>query len=202
MREVAPEHGADLRDLPSGAEPVEPGGERLLESWRDRRRAALDTALQEEARYFFDEQGHAAAALAYPFNDLLGQRMTRGELADHARDLRAIERRQRDYAMMRAYVPGRTKLRACSRNDQERRLRAALGKRAHEIERGRIGPVQILEGEHDRLRPRARQNPGRYRLQLPAPQFFRREPVRRSSGSGPSAKSASRGRVFGRVQAD
>ena len=58
---------------------------------------------------------------------------------------------------------------------EQRRLRAALGERAHEIERGRVGPVQVLEGEHDRLRPRARQNPGRHRRQLPAPQFLRRE---------------------------
>src|SRR3984957_11721753 len=32
-REVAPEHGADLSDLPSGPKPVEPSGERLLQSW-------------------------------------------------------------------------------------------------------------------------------------------------------------------------
>jgi len=110
LREVAPEYGADLRDLPSGAEPVKPGGERLLQSRRDRRRAPLDAAFQEEARYLFDEQGHAAAAFAHPFNDLLGQHMTRGDLGDHARDLRAIEWGQRDYAMMRAQAPGRAKL--------------------------------------------------------------------------------------------
>ena len=34
---------------------------------------------------------------------------------------------------------------------KQRRLRAALGERAHEVERGRVGPVQILESEHDRL---------------------------------------------------
>ena len=57
LREVAPEYGADLRDLPGSAEPVKPGGERLLQSRRDRRRAPLDAAFQEEARYLFDEQG-------------------------------------------------------------------------------------------------------------------------------------------------
>ena len=196
MREVAPEHGADLRDLPSGAEPVEPGGERLLQRRRYRRRAALDAALQEEARDLFDKQGHAPAALAHPFNDLLGQRISRGELADHARDLRAIERRQRDHAMMRLHAPGRAKLRPCGRNDQERRLRATLRQHAHEIERGRIGPVQILEGEHDRLRPRARQNPGRYRRQLPASQFFRREFRPAILGRGPSTSSAVRGGAY------
>jgi hypothetical protein len=35
--------------------------------------------------------------------------------------------------------------------------------------------VQILEGEHDRLRPRGRQNPSRHRRQLPATQLLWRE---------------------------
>jgi hypothetical protein len=94
VREVAPKHGADLRDLPRGAEPVETCRERLLQGRRDRLRAALDAALQEEARDLLDEQRHAAGALADPFDDLPGQRMTRGEFADHPRDLRAIERGQ------------------------------------------------------------------------------------------------------------
>ena len=45
-KKLAPEHGADLRDLARGAEPVEPRGERLLQGRRDRLRAALDAALQ------------------------------------------------------------------------------------------------------------------------------------------------------------
>ena len=35
--------------------------------------------------------------------------------------------------------------------------------------------MQILEGEHRRLRPRARHNPGRHRRQLPAAQFLGRQ---------------------------
>ena len=35
--------------------------------------------------------------------------------------------------------------------------------------------MQVLEGEHDRLRPRARQRPCRHRRQLPSTQFLRRE---------------------------
>ena len=40
-------------------------------------------------------------------------------------------------------------------DDEKRRLGAALRQRPQQIERGRIGPVQVLEGEHDRLRPGA-----------------------------------------------
>ena len=152
MRESAAQHRADLRDLPRCAEPVEPRGERLLQGRRDRLRAALHAALQEQARHLLDEQRHAAGALVHPLDDVLGQRMTRREFADHARDLRAIERRERDHAMVRAHAPTRAELRPRRRDDEERRLGAALGQRPHEIERSRIGPVQVLEGEHDRLR--------------------------------------------------
>ena len=34
---------------------------------------------------------------------------------------------------------------------QQRRLRAALGESLRQIERGRVGPLQILESEHDGL---------------------------------------------------
>ena len=128
--------------------------------------------------------------------------MTRGEFADHVRDLRAIERGKRDHAMVRAHAPGRAELRPRRRDEEQRRLRAALGQRPHEIERGRIGPVQVLEGDHGRLRPRARQNPGRHRRQLPAPQFLRREfrpAVLRQRNIDQRREQR---RVFGRVQAD
>jgi hypothetical protein len=78
--------------------------------------------------------------------------------------------------MIRTRAQARAKLRACGRDDQERGVCAALGQRVHEIERGLIGPEQILEGEDDRLRPGTRQNPGLYRRPPPATQFFRRKP--------------------------
>jgi hypothetical protein len=74
--------------------------------------------------------------------------------------------------MVRAQAPRRAELRPRCRDDEQRRLRPALGQRPHEIERSRVGPVQVLEGDHGRLRPRARQNPGRHRRQLPAPQVL------------------------------
>ena len=77
--------------------------------------------------------------------------------------------------MVRPHAPGRAELRPRRRDDQQRRLRPALGQRAHEIERSRVGPVQVLEGEHDCLRPRGRQNPCRHRRQLPAAQLLWRE---------------------------
>ena len=149
VREISAQHRADLRGLARFAEPVEPRGERLLQGRRDRLRAALFAALQQEARHLLDEQRHAAGALAHPFDHVPRQRMAGRESRDHLRDLRAIERRQRDDAVVRAHAPRRAELRPRGRDDQQRRLRAALGERAHEIERSRVGPVQVLEGEHD-----------------------------------------------------
>jgi hypothetical protein len=56
--------------------------------------------------------------------------------------------------MVRSHAPGRAELRPRRREDQQRRLHSALRQRAHEIERSRVGPVQVLEGEHDCLRLR------------------------------------------------
>ena len=200
--EIAPQHRAELRDLPRRPEPVEARGERLLQGRRDRLRAAFDAALQQEAGDLLDEQRHAAGAFAHALHHLLGQRMARGEFADHARDLAAIERRERDDAMMRPQAPGRAELRPRRRDDEERRLCAALGERPQEIERGRVRPVQVLEREHDRLRARARQKQGRHRRQLPASQFLRRKYRRAVLGQGDVEQRREQRRIFGRVEAD
>jgi hypothetical protein len=73
--------------------------------------------------------------------------------------------------MVRAHAPRRAELRSRRRDDQQRRLRPALGQRAYEIQRSGVRPVQVLEGEHDYLSPRGRQNPCSHRRQLPAAQL-------------------------------
>ena len=82
IRESAAQHRADLRGLARGAEPIEPRGERLLQGRRDRLRAALFAALQQEARNLLDEQRDAAGALAHPFDDVPWQRMTGREFSE------------------------------------------------------------------------------------------------------------------------
>jgi hypothetical protein len=55
-----------------------------------------------------------------------------GELADHKRDVGAIEGAGRNDAMVGAQAPRRSKLRPRRGEEKERRLRAAFGKRSHE----------------------------------------------------------------------
>src|ERR1700691_4067088 len=70
------------------------------------------------------------------------------------------------------------------------------------MERGRIPPVKTLKGQHGRLRPRARQNPGRYRRQLSAPEFFGRESTLALLGGQTLVQEREHRRVFGCVEAD
>ena len=131
------------------------------------------TALEKEARHLLDEQGHSAGPFADAIDDILRQSVARGDLPDHAPDLFPVERGERDDAVMRPHSPGRSELGSRGRNDKQRRLSATFGERVHEIERGRIGPVQVLERQDNRLGPCARENPGRHRRQLSASQLLR-----------------------------
>ena len=175
IREVASDHGADLRHLARWAEPVEPRRQRLLQCRRDRLDAALLAALQQEPRHFLDEQRHAAGALGHAIDHFLRQRVAGGKLADHVPHLMAVERRERNRAVMRAHAPGRPELRPGSDENEQGRQRAAFGDAAQHIERGRIGPVHIFNRQHHRLSPRAGHHPIGQRRQLPAPQFLRRQ---------------------------
>ena len=104
--------------------------------------------------------------------------------------------------MVRPHAPRGTELRPRRRDDEQGRLRPALGQRAHEIERSRVGPVQVLEGEHDCLHPRGRQNPGRHRRQLPAAQLLWREFRDAILGQEDIDQGRKQRRIFGWVEAD
>jgi hypothetical protein len=162
----------------------------------------LFAALQQQARNLLDEERDAAGPLAEPFDNIPWQRMIGRELSNHLRDLHAIEWRQGDHAVVRPHTPGWAELGPRRRDDEQWRLRPALGQRAHEIERSRVGPVQVLEGEHDCLRPRGRQNPCRHRRQLPAAQLLRREFRPPILWQEDIDQRREQRRVFGWVQSD
>ena len=200
--EVASKNSPDLRHLARRAKPIEARGERLLQGRRDRLNAALLTALEKQARHLLDEQRHAAGALADPLDHFLGERMAGRDLADHARDAGAIERGQRNQAMVRAQAPRRPELRTSRSQEEQRRLRATVGERAQQVERRRVSPVQVLESEHDRLRPRPSQNQSGHCRQLPAPQLLRWEASRALRRQRNVYERREQGRVFRRVEAN
>jgi hypothetical protein len=64
-----------------------------------------------------------------------------GDCSHHPRDLRAVERRERDDDVMRACRPRRLKFRPGRRDDQKPRLRSAFGEHLQQIERSRVRPM-------------------------------------------------------------
>ena len=115
----------------------------------------------------------------------------------------AVERRQRDRAVMRAHAPGRPELGPGGGDDEQRRQRAAFGDAAQQVERGRIGPMQIFEREHRRLRP---SRPAITQL-VSAASCRRRNSSgakvgARSGGSGMSSSGASKRSILRRVELD
>jgi len=109
--EISSQDGADLRDLTRRPKPVQPPGERLLQRRRDRLQAAGLAAFEQKARHFLNEQRHSAGALAHTLDHLVAQRVARGELADHLRDVGAVEGAERNDAVVRAQAPGRAEFR-------------------------------------------------------------------------------------------
>ena len=77
--------------------------------------------------------------------------------------------------MVRPQAPGRPEFRSRRRQNQEGRLRAAIAERTHEIDRGRVEPLQVLKDENKRLCSRAGDRPSDHRRQLPAVNLIRRK---------------------------
>jgi hypothetical protein len=57
------------------------------------------------------------------------------------------------------------------RDDRERRRRASFSEHLQQIKRGRVGPVEVFEREHERLRAGAREHPSDHCGELAASQL-------------------------------
>ena len=92
--------------------------------------AALLAALQQKPRHFLDEQRHAASSLGHTLDHLLRQCVAGCKLANHVPHLLAVERGERNGAVMRARAPGWPELGPGSDENEQRRQCSALGKAA------------------------------------------------------------------------
>ena len=128
--------------------------------------------------------------------------MAGGDLTDHARDASAIQRGESNQTVVRAQAPRRAELRTGRGQQEQWRMRAAIGQRTQQVERGWVGPMQVLESEDNRLRPRPSENPGGHRRQLSAPQLLGCEGGRALRRQGNVHERRKQGRVFGRVETD
>ena len=81
-------------------------------------------------------------------------------------------------------------------------MRPAFGERTHEVNRGRIGPVKVLEDDDRWLRARSGQDHIGHRSQLPASQGLGREFGRALRRQRNVYQWREKGRVFRVVEAD
>ncbi len=169
--EHAPESRANFGDLPRLSQSVEPRRQRLLKRRRDRVEAGLSAALEKQPRDLLDEQRHAVASFDDDANVVFRQLARRGDRADHEAHVGRVERRERKRGVVRSRRPRRAEFGAHRGDDEQRRLRAPVRQRGEERERSRIAPLQVIEGEHGGLRPRARKHPRLAPGQLPAQKF-------------------------------
>ena len=95
-----------------------------------------------------DKQRHAVG----PGQDLLeqrrGQRLAAGERGDHRSTLRPGQLGQVQCADMSLLGPARLKLRPVGEHDQQRNGSHPVDQQIQHLQRGRVGPVRILEQHH------------------------------------------------------
>ena len=191
---VATEHGADLRDLPSGAEPVEPGGERLLQRRRYRRAPPATPRSRGGGCPSTNRGTPPLRSLALRW-DRLGtaqkSRRVGGPCARFPRD-RAETTRSRNDAASRSRT---AKFRACSRDDQERAC--APRSASARIRSSEVGSAQSKSSKAITIGCTcAPADPGGYRRQLPSSQFFRRKFRPAILGSRTLDQQRRQGRMF------
>jgi hypothetical protein len=169
--EFAADDRAHLRDLLCRPEPVEPRHQRILERRRDRqaRQAAghpvaaagalfEDAHLQHRARQLLDEQRDAVGPRR-DLRDQLGRdRAASDHLGDHVLDVGLLEPSELQRRQIRRAHPRQREFVAECQNEQQAKLVGQPDREPEQLERGRIGPMQILDdADHRRLGAQALQ---------------------------------------------
>ena len=164
-REVATDHRGDAEQLSGlGREPRQPPGDHVLHCERDR---ALPAFGIQQAHELADEEGIAVGALA----DRVDQRRLGSSAAarDQLCDLVAAQPDQRN-----ALVLGRARelrerlaeerigrvVRPIGPDQQDLRLADLARDERQQAQRGGVGPVQVVEHDHERRAPRRRAQEG------------------------------------------
>ena len=102
--------------------------------------------------------------------------------------------------MVGARRPRRAEFRARRRDDHERRRRASFSEHLQQIKRGRVGPMEVFEGEHERLRAGAREHPSDHCSELAAPQLVGRKFRRVDSRGGNIEQRREQWRELNRIE--
>jgi hypothetical protein len=168
--ELPPDHRRDLGHLLDRRQPVQPGHERVLERRGDRQRRQRagqlvpvadvpeQARLQHRLGQLLDEQRHPVRPGQDLVEHLRRQRLAPGQPLDHRPALPPAEPAERERGDVPVARPGRGE--AGPRRDDGEHGQAlhALGHQAQDLERARVGPVDVLvERQHGPARGQARQ---------------------------------------------
>ena len=161
--EFAPDRGADLRDFLDRRQPVEPRHQRILQRRGDRQRrqraveaialAVLDQqpGFQHGLGQFLDEQRHAVG-LGDDLRHHFGRQLAAaGHALDQGLGLAAVEPAERHRGDVGQALPGRLEFRPEGDQQQHRQTPDPLDREIEQFERGRIGPMCVLEQHQHRL---------------------------------------------------
>ena len=148
-RELPPDHGRSLehRALIVG-QPVEAGGEKCMDRGRDRRRRRT---LDCEGQHLLDEQRISLGAGQDPAAVLLVD--VAAQCVDQALGVGVGKRFQREHQRA-SRVPGRPvleQLGSCEAEDENRRVGRPADEVLQEVEERRLGPLELVDPEDDRL---------------------------------------------------
>ena len=166
IRELAPDRGTDLGDLPHRGQAVEARHQRVMERRGDGERGQRsiepiaigvlneDAGFQHRLGQFLDEQWVAIRLDHDLFCHFGGQRAAARHPRDHAFDVRAVETAQRQGADIEQTNPRRLELRPEGEQRQYWELANPLDSEVEQFEGGGIGPVYVLKKEQRRLLPR------------------------------------------------
>ena len=99
----------------------------------------------------------------------------RRDLRDHRADIARAQPVERDLRVMRAHRPRRAELGSRRVEEQQPRGRTLFDQQLDQLQRRRIGPVQILGRDHQRLRAGGAEHPFDQRREQPAALLFGRK---------------------------
>ena len=160
---LAPQRRPELCQAFHRGQAVQPRHQRVVQRGRNRQRGEepgqlialgllLEQAgLQHHLRQLFDKQRHPIGLGHDLLDDLRGQGLAVGDLADHLHGLALGQPVQRDLGEVRAPRPGRAEVGPKGPQRQDAGGGALIDQEGEQLQGGRIDPVQVFHHKEHRL---------------------------------------------------
>ena len=159
---LPPDAGPDLGDVLDRGLAVEPGHQRVVQRGRDREVHLVAQHLiairgfhdifrvEHGAGELFDIERHPVRLVGDLRLDRRGQRLAAGELVDQPPAFAPPQPVERQVRQMREGLPGRDEIGPESQQQEDRLALRRGDEAADQVERGRVGPVQVFHHQQHR----------------------------------------------------